>query len=145
MSALTGAALETASTAAGITRFLRPEDAAWEPTNPRVAYFVTTDRYDQVKDNVGSQVGRTRLWKLTLERGSRRDDHDSVVHHHDQHNTPAAADDDDDHHGSRPASGIVRPDRERSLPAGFGPDRPPPPAGRLPGPHLIGVPSGRDV
>src|SRR5262249_52274271 len=60
---LTGAALETASAAAGVTFFLRPEDGAWDPLHPNDFYFVTTDRFDQVKDGVGSQVGRSRLWR----------------------------------------------------------------------------------
>jgi len=50
--------------ASGGTTFLRPEDAAWDPNNPSDLYFVTTDRYDQVKDGVGAQVGRSRLWKV---------------------------------------------------------------------------------
>jgi hypothetical protein len=29
--------------------------------------FVTTDRYDQVKDGVGAQIGRSRLWSLTFD------------------------------------------------------------------------------
>lgn len=66
VSGLSGTTLDSLSNSAGVTRFLRPEDVTWEPADPRVAYFVTTDRYDQVKDNVGSQIGRSRLWKLTL-------------------------------------------------------------------------------
>lgn len=46
------------------TGFLRPEDGAWDPSHPNDYYFVTTDQYDQVKDGIGTQVGRTRLWKL---------------------------------------------------------------------------------
>ena len=45
------------------TTFLRPEDGAWDPSNPNDYYFVTTDQYDQVKDGVGATVGRSRLWK----------------------------------------------------------------------------------
>jgi hypothetical protein len=48
------------------TQFLRPEDGAWDPNNPADYYFVTTDRYDQVKDGVGTQVGRTRLYRLSF-------------------------------------------------------------------------------
>ena len=55
----TAAELETASAAAGVTRFLRPEDGAWDPTDPDAFYFVTTDRF-----NSASQVGRSRLWRL---------------------------------------------------------------------------------
>ena len=60
----TGATLQSESTSAGITEFLRPEDGAWDPANPQDFYFVTTDRFDQVKDNSGAQVGRSRLWRL---------------------------------------------------------------------------------
>jgi len=46
------------------TTFLRPEDGAWDPSHPNDFYFVTTDRYDQVRDGVGTTVGRSRLWKM---------------------------------------------------------------------------------
>lgn len=49
------------------TRWLRPEDGAWDTQNRHRFYFTTTDRYDQVKDGVGSQVGRSRLWRLTFD------------------------------------------------------------------------------
>jgi hypothetical protein len=49
------------------TKFLRPEDGAWDTVNPNRFYFVTTDRYDQVKDGVGATVGRSRLWRLTFD------------------------------------------------------------------------------
>lgn len=49
------------------TQFLRPEDGAWDTQNPNRFYFVTTDRYDQVKDGVGLTIGRTRLWRLTFD------------------------------------------------------------------------------
>src|SRR5262249_55974528 len=48
------------------TTFSRPEDGAWDPNNPNVYYFVTTDRLDQVSDGIGSQIGQTRLWRLTF-------------------------------------------------------------------------------
>jgi hypothetical protein len=64
VSGLTGAQLESLSNSKGATKFLRPEDGAWDPSNPRDFYFVTTDRYDQVKDGVGTQVGRSRLYRL---------------------------------------------------------------------------------
>ena len=48
------------------TGFQRPEDGAWDPSSPNDYYFVTTDRYDQVKDGVGPQVGRSRLWKASF-------------------------------------------------------------------------------
>lgn len=61
-----GAQLDTESTAAGVTQFLRPEDGAFDPNNPNNFYFVTTDRYDQVKYGEGSQVGRSRLWRMAF-------------------------------------------------------------------------------
>lgn len=62
--AASGANTEAAADTAGCTEFLRPEDGAWDPSNPSDCYFVTTDRFDQVKDNVGATVGRSRLWRL---------------------------------------------------------------------------------
>jgi hypothetical protein len=56
----TGADLQTASDG-HITKFLRPEDGSWDPNNPAVYYFVTTDR-----PNSPTQVGRSRLWRLTF-------------------------------------------------------------------------------
>ena len=41
----TGAQLDAASEAAGVTSFLRPEDIAWDPTNPARGYFVTTNGF----------------------------------------------------------------------------------------------------
>lgn len=41
----TGAVIETESTAAGITRFQRPEDGHWDPQNPADFYFVTTSSF----------------------------------------------------------------------------------------------------
>lgn len=64
VSGLTQAGLESLSDAQHATQFLRPEDGAWDPNNPSDFYFVVTDRYDQVKDGVGSQVGRSRLYRL---------------------------------------------------------------------------------
>jgi secreted PhoX family phosphatase len=52
--ASTGAALQTDSTAAAVTRFNRPEDGAWDTQDPTVFYFVTT----------ASFTGNSRLWKL---------------------------------------------------------------------------------
>lgn len=64
VSGLTGTQLETLSNTKGGTKFLRPEDGSWDPSSPVDYYFVTTDRYDQVKDGVGAQVGRSRLYRL---------------------------------------------------------------------------------
>lgn len=60
-SGLTGAQVQAASAAAGVTEFLRPEDGAWDPADPRVFYFVTTDRF-----NTAPAPGRSRLWRLTF-------------------------------------------------------------------------------
>ena len=57
-------ATETPSALAGVTKFLRPEDGAWDPSHPADYYFVTTDRFDQVKNATGAQIGRSRLWRL---------------------------------------------------------------------------------
>jgi hypothetical protein len=64
VSALTFGGLETLSNTKGATKFLRPEDGSWDPSNPSDFYFVTTDRYDQVKDGVGTTPGRSRLYRL---------------------------------------------------------------------------------
>lgn len=48
------------------TMFSRPEDGAWNPLNPKQFYFVTTDQLDQVSDGLGTQIGRTRLWRLNF-------------------------------------------------------------------------------
>ena len=52
-----GAQLDTAGAANGVTAFQRPEDAAWDTTNPNVLYFVTTSSFS----------GLSRLWRLTFE------------------------------------------------------------------------------
>jgi hypothetical protein len=64
VSGLTAGQLESLSNSKGATLFLRPEDGSWDPNNPSDYYFVTTDRYDQVKDGVGPQIGRSRLYRL---------------------------------------------------------------------------------
>ena len=51
---MTGATLNTNSINAGVTGFLRPEDGAWDPTNPNDFYFVTTNAFNSP----------SRLWKL---------------------------------------------------------------------------------
>lgn len=50
----TGAALNTASNTAGVTNFLRPEDAVWDPKNPNDLYFVTTNSFSSP----------SRMWRL---------------------------------------------------------------------------------
>ncbi len=62
VSALTGAQIQANSVAAGVTEFLRPEDCCWDARHPRLFYFVTTDRF-----NSPTQVGRSRLWRLTFD------------------------------------------------------------------------------
>ncbi|HKS38017.1 MAG TPA: hypothetical protein VJW76_12545 [Verrucomicrobiae bacterium] len=64
VSGLTAAQFEADSDSKGGTQFLRPEDGQWDPNNPSDYYFVTTDRYDQVKDGAGTQIGRSRLYRL---------------------------------------------------------------------------------
>jgi len=60
-----GSRFSLSSTAS--TTFSRPEDGAWDPNNPNRYYFVTTDRLDTVSDGIGSQIGQTRLWRLTFD------------------------------------------------------------------------------
>jgi hemolysin type calcium-binding protein len=43
VSGKTGAEIDAASEAAGVTTFLRPEDGAWDTLNPNRFYFVTTN------------------------------------------------------------------------------------------------------
>jgi len=56
VSGITGAILETNSTTANITKFLRPEDGAWNPVNKNIFYFATTNSF----------TAPSRLWKLTF-------------------------------------------------------------------------------
>lgn len=56
VSDMTGAEIDAESDAEGVTGFLRPEDAAWDPDNPNVLYFTTTASFD----------GNSRLYKLTF-------------------------------------------------------------------------------
>jgi len=49
------------------TTFLRPEDGAWNVKNYNEFYFVTTDRVDLAADGLGTQVGNSRLWRLTFD------------------------------------------------------------------------------
>ena len=48
------------------TVFSRPEDGAWNPLNPSQFYFVTTDRLDNTELTGSTQIGQTRLWRLTF-------------------------------------------------------------------------------
>ncbi len=50
----TGTGINAKSNAAGVTNFLRPEDGAWDPSNPKDFYFVTTNSF----------TSPTRLWRL---------------------------------------------------------------------------------
>ena len=47
VSGKTGAEIEAASQAAGVSSFLRPEDGAWDVLNPDRFYFVTTNGFDR--------------------------------------------------------------------------------------------------
>jgi hypothetical protein len=51
---ITGASLNTLSNNLGVTNFLRPEDGAWDPSNPRDLYFNTTNAFNSP----------TRVWRL---------------------------------------------------------------------------------
>jgi hypothetical protein len=46
VSGMTGAQIDAASEAAGVTTFLRPEDGAWDTLNPNRFYFVTTNAFN---------------------------------------------------------------------------------------------------
>ena len=65
-SGLTFNQLEADSDSKGATQFFRPEDGQWDPNKPSDYYWVTTDRYDQVKDGVGTQIGRSRLYRFSF-------------------------------------------------------------------------------
>lgn len=56
-----GAQLDTESNKNLVTKFQRPEDGAWDTTNPNHFYFVTT----------ASFTGLTRLWRLAFEDSSK--------------------------------------------------------------------------
>lgn len=60
VSGMTGAAIESMSVANGVTAFLRPEDGAWDPSNPNDFYFVTTATY----------TSPSRLWRLRFDDGA---------------------------------------------------------------------------
>lgn len=54
VSNLTGMQLNSASNAADVTRFSRPEDGVWDRTSPNDFYFATTASFE----------GKSRLWQL---------------------------------------------------------------------------------
>lgn len=54
VTAKTGAQLEAASDAAGVTEWLRPEDASWDPEHPNDLYFVITASFS----------GQSKLYRL---------------------------------------------------------------------------------
>jgi Ca2+-binding RTX toxin-like protein len=56
VSGLTGAQIDAQSEAAGVTSFLRPEDFSWDPQDPSVAYFTTTNSFS----------GVSRIYQLTF-------------------------------------------------------------------------------
>ncbi len=64
VSAISGGTLDSNSNAAGVTRFLRPEDGAWDPreTHHNDFYFVTTDRI-----RTSTQGANTRLYRLRFD------------------------------------------------------------------------------
>ena len=64
---MTGAELETASSDAEVTLWLRPEDGVWDPKVPSDFYFVTTDRFDETQDGLGTEIGRSRLYRLRFD------------------------------------------------------------------------------
>lgn len=51
---MTGTNQQTLSASLGITQFLRPEDGAWDPSNPSDLYFNTTNAFNSP----------TRVWRL---------------------------------------------------------------------------------
>ena len=51
---ITGSSLQTLSTNMGVSQFLRPEDGAWDPANPRDLYFVITNSFNNP----------SRLWRM---------------------------------------------------------------------------------
>jgi hypothetical protein len=59
------------------TKFLRPEDGAWDKKNHNRYFFVTTDQMDAAKDGnlnadiKAGQAGRSRLWALNFKDSSK--------------------------------------------------------------------------
>lgn len=64
-------AMDARTATVGGTYFLRPEDGAWDPVNQDTFYFLTTDRFDTVKNGgsgaASATIGRTRLWRLQFD------------------------------------------------------------------------------
>lgn len=56
VSNMTGAQIEAESDLEGVTGFLNPEDAVWDPANPNILYFTTT----------GSTTSSSRLYRATF-------------------------------------------------------------------------------
>jgi len=56
----------TDTTNAASTRFLRPEDGAWDTRNRNRYFFNTTDTVDAAKEGLSGGVGRTRVWALNF-------------------------------------------------------------------------------
>jgi hypothetical protein len=54
---MTQGQLETASNTLGITRFMRPEDSAWDPSDPRGLWMATTASFETT----------SRLWHLRFD------------------------------------------------------------------------------
>ena len=59
VSNMTGTQIQAESVTDGVTGFLRPEDFAWDPDNPSVAYFVTTNSF-----SADPAATPTRLYKI---------------------------------------------------------------------------------
>ena len=64
---MSGEELETASNEAEVTLWLRPEDGVWDPSMHSDFYFVTTDRFDETQDGLGTEIGRARLYRLRFD------------------------------------------------------------------------------
>jgi hypothetical protein len=62
-----GAALQAADNANDVFRFQRLEDGVWDPADPNVFWFLTTDQYDAAADGTGAAVGRSRLFRMTYD------------------------------------------------------------------------------
>ncbi len=61
---LSGAQVQSISTAQAASEFLRPEDGAWDLNHPSDFYFVTTHTFDQTKDLTGATTAASRLYRL---------------------------------------------------------------------------------